>query len=1034
MKLKRMLSVFLALLMLLGCLPALEAFAASKPASDTYCPSERSGNHTHGWGDWDITQEATCSHTGKRVRVCRYCDYVQTQTIKKLDHKYGAWTVTKKATCTSTGSRYRKCTVCGSKQTQTLKKLNHSWGDWLIITAATEFSAGTRSHSCTKCGTSETKNYDPEGTLRRGDKGDAVKKLQEALNSAGYDCGKADGVFGKNTESAVKQLENAHDFTADGVAWPGVQKWLSGSGEPDDIKKGDIQTFSNPPKVADLPLSAGYGGSLIALSADLIPPAPYTAGTMIVASCYLYNLSDKALQLDSMFCDCADFMISSETWMDPSSPAIAPESKNPFLVLLKVSDQDEADGWGVYTVSATAHDPDSDDEASEATCEIIFTIEKDQPSIFVVFDWSYKYSGEVGETVDLPLAVYNNGNADLKITGYDIIPRDEVAQPGCGTLSYPEEYDTFFEQGDSFQATLSVPIDEYDAAFASDNGDNTIREVRFFAETSDGVEVSDWDYEFITVLDGDTESLPAIRLEVIPKTSQTVFKQGEKQDFTLRLINETPDDILYIPEVDATDPDGKLRAGYVESELPAYDFVDMDDFYTFTSSDAGKPSITLSWVGYAKSEDGEEHMSIPVELEYWVYTDGYEWIPPVDDGDLTVVKSVIGSSKLPQGYQEGETIHYQITITNSSATTYLEIDVYDPLKGSNEDSLVDKIFNLLPNSSATVTFDYKVTAQDVTNKKVINTATIDYIDNRGTISKKDSNKVEVPTYKPAKKQASSGDCCVLTLNGKGEGIEEYRLDYCDEHNAIAAKVRSLVSAANTEKSKLQAWKKAELLWTEALNKEYDRMLSKANDELKQLITEERELYFAQLALNRECLEAEHPDQPILVLETVVRELMSKTTEICYERHMAPKQRPDSRTNKDIEDLEAIVPDETCARKEKALKSAVKFTETLCKTHFATDVRAEQTFANAGEEGLEQAWALVKRMWLSELDAITNARYLAADNETRLVIAADRTAFGEWLEARGKLLEKLYPEQEFTVTEVIVRTIRTRVLDTCLIAE
>ena len=82
MKLKKMLSVFLALLMLLGCLPALEAFAASKPASDTYCPSERSGNHTHGWGDWDITQEATCSHTGKRVRVCRYCDYVQTQTSR----------------------------------------------------------------------------------------------------------------------------------------------------------------------------------------------------------------------------------------------------------------------------------------------------------------------------------------------------------------------------------------------------------------------------------------------------------------------------------------------------------------------------------------------------------------------------------------------------------------------------------------------------------------------------------------------------------------------------------------------------------------------------------------------------------------------------------------------------------------------------------------------------------------------------------------------------------------------------------------
>ena len=59
---------------------------------------------------------------------------------------------------------------------------------------------------------------------------------------------------------------------------------------------------------------------------------------------------------------------------------------------------------------------------------------------------------------------------------------------------------------------------------------------------------------------------------------------------------------------------------------------------------------------------------------------------------------------------------------------------------------------------------------------------------------------------------------------------------------------------------------------------------------------------------------------------------------------------------------------------------------------------------------------------------------AGIEDTRLVIAADRTAFGEWLEARGKLLEKLYPDQENTVNEVIVRIIKTRVFDSCLIGE
>ncbi len=1033
MKLKRLLSVLLTVLMLLGSVPAL---AASGTATDSYCPSDRSGNHTHYWLDWEVTKQATCKAAGTKTRTCYFCRYKQTKSIAKLDHQYSSWTVTKKATCTAAGSRYRKCKVCGTKQTQTLKKLAHSWGEWLIIAPATDFSAGTRSHSCKNCGTSETKNFDPEGTLRKGDKGDSVKKFQEALNNAGFDCGKADGIFGQNTESAVKSLEAAHSFTSDGVAWPGVQKWLSSGNVPDDINKGPIQTFSNPPKNLDLPANAGYGGSLIALGADLIPPAPYTAGTMVVASCYLYNLSDNALQLDSLDCDNADNMISTEPWMDHSSAAIAPKSKNPFMVLLKVTDDDVNDGWGTYTVTATAHDPEHPEETSEAICTLTFTIQKDKPSIFVMFDWSYHYAGEFGETVDLPLAVYNNGNADLKITDYEIIPRDEPAQPGCGVLTYPEEYHTLFEVGDCFNATLSVTIDEYDAAFAADtgNGDNTLRTVRFFAQTAEIKEVSDYDYAFITVLEGDTESLPAIRLEVIPKTSQTDFVQGETQDFTLRLINETPDDILYIPKVDASDPDGYLRAGYVESVLPAYDSVEMQDSYTFTLSDAGKPSITLSWVGSAASEDGEEHWSESVELEYKVYSEGYDWTPPTEEGSLIVIKSVAGSSKLPQGYQEGETIHYEITVTNPSSATYFEINVYDPLKGSNEDALVGKIVNLAPFSSATVKFDYKVTKDDVDNKKVVNTATADFIDNRGNISKKDSNKLETPTYRPPKKQTSSGDCCVLTLKGKGEGIEEYRLDYCDEHNGVQTKVKSLVNAAKTEKSMLQAWKKAEILWTDALNKEYDRMLSGANDELKQLINSERELFFAQLALKRECLETKHPDQLYIVYEQIARDLMNKTTEICYERHTAPRQRADSRTNKDIAELEAIVPAEVCSREEKQLKAALKFTEKECLKHYGVDMRAEQTFANAGDDNLSQAWLLVTRMWLSELDSLTSTRYLAADEETRPVIAADRTSFGEWLEARRKLLEKLYPDQENTVNEVIVRIIKTRVFDACLIGE
>lgn len=54
-------------------------------------------------------------------------------------------------------------------------------------------------------------------TLRRGSHGEDVRELQNALNARGYNCGTADGIFGKATESAVKAFQKANGLTVDGV-------------------------------------------------------------------------------------------------------------------------------------------------------------------------------------------------------------------------------------------------------------------------------------------------------------------------------------------------------------------------------------------------------------------------------------------------------------------------------------------------------------------------------------------------------------------------------------------------------------------------------------------------------------------------------------------------------------------------------------------------------------------------------------------------------------------------------------------------
>ena len=60
----------------------------------------------------------------------------------------------------------------------------------------------------------------PEPRLfKRGSRGDGVRALQNALIARGFiPPGKADGVFGAKTETAVRQFQSAHRLQPDGIA------------------------------------------------------------------------------------------------------------------------------------------------------------------------------------------------------------------------------------------------------------------------------------------------------------------------------------------------------------------------------------------------------------------------------------------------------------------------------------------------------------------------------------------------------------------------------------------------------------------------------------------------------------------------------------------------------------------------------------------------------------------------------------------------------------------------------------------------
>jgi hypothetical protein len=59
-----------------------------------------------------------------------------------------------------------------------------------------------------------------EPTLQMGNRGDHVRRLQQALNRAGVMDISVDGIFGSDTLSAVRAFQSSHNLDADGIVGP----------------------------------------------------------------------------------------------------------------------------------------------------------------------------------------------------------------------------------------------------------------------------------------------------------------------------------------------------------------------------------------------------------------------------------------------------------------------------------------------------------------------------------------------------------------------------------------------------------------------------------------------------------------------------------------------------------------------------------------------------------------------------------------------------------------------------------------------
>ncbi|MDL2317914.1 peptidoglycan-binding protein [Eubacteriales bacterium OttesenSCG-928-A19] len=98
------------------------------------------------------------------------------------------------------------------------KSKSTSSGSSTSGTSTSKSSTGSSSTGSESSPSSISELGKAPASTKRGDRGNDVLKLQQALKIVGHYSGKLDGIFGEQTEVAVKKFQSARGLSKDGVA------------------------------------------------------------------------------------------------------------------------------------------------------------------------------------------------------------------------------------------------------------------------------------------------------------------------------------------------------------------------------------------------------------------------------------------------------------------------------------------------------------------------------------------------------------------------------------------------------------------------------------------------------------------------------------------------------------------------------------------------------------------------------------------------------------------------------------------------
>ncbi len=132
-------------------------------------------------------------------------------------------------------------------------------------------------------------NEDDVDTLKKGDRGSAVRKLQQRLKELGYFDTNVTGTYGSITEEAIKAFQERNKLNVDGIAGKKTQEKLYSS----SAKKANGSSASTGTTVGDDSLSKGDRGDDVKQLQQRLKELGYFKGT---CTGYYGDATEKAVK------------------------------------------------------------------------------------------------------------------------------------------------------------------------------------------------------------------------------------------------------------------------------------------------------------------------------------------------------------------------------------------------------------------------------------------------------------------------------------------------------------------------------------------------------------------------------------------------------------------------------------------------------------------------------------------------------------------------------------------------------------------